>query len=714
MPSYLSHSLWCWMILCGLAAPFSAHAQDAPWQAFMDARTRALAEQSAQQIANITPESWPAIQAEWRGELQEMLGLAPLPAKTDLQVTSTGSVHVEGANVERLHYQSRPGLYVAANLFKPTGTQPEAGWPAVLYVCGHARVLDHGRSLGNKTNYQHHGLWLARHGIVCLIIDTIQLGEFHGEHHGTYKLGRWDWLSRGYTPAGVETWNAIRGIDLLCELPYVNAQRIGITGRSGGGAYSWFCAALDDRVRAAVPVAGITDLQNHVLDGCVEGHCDCMYFVNYFGWDYGKLASLLAPRPVLLANSDHDGIFPLDGVMRIHEQLAQVYGQLDAAENLGLLITPGPHQDTQELQVGAFKWLLRHLGDGEPWVDTPATKEIQPDELVAFTAEVPRDERVTSVAAWFVQPGVQELDPQQAAKEWQTRWLPELRRLHALPTPQAAEFSLMGEGHSSAGDWQLWGGGRQQASRILRIAGDEQLPGVVHLIANASTTWDPPLNIESLVDSAPLASRLQEFPQRTHYFVRWSGADWLNTAQDVRTQHQLLRRLALLGETLEKMMLQDLLDALAWMGTIHEQQTQQPLAVEMCCVGRNAALMELASLLLMDDPRIKISQLTISDRRSDPWLAPALLGLLRVCDYDSLHAAAEHALKVHEQQLATDSQALLVDTSAEPQQASGMRIVEVTEDSAEFWVRATRWPLANLGDLPRVEFELSQEGKQEK
>ena len=45
------------------------------------------------------------------------------------------------------------------------------------------------------------------------------------------------------------------------------ASRLGVTGRSGGGAYSWWIAALDERIKCAVPVAGITDLQNHVVDG---------------------------------------------------------------------------------------------------------------------------------------------------------------------------------------------------------------------------------------------------------------------------------------------------------------------------------------------------------------------------------------------------------------------------------------------------------------
>ena len=38
------------------------------------------------------------------------------------------------------------------------------------------------------------------------------------------------------------------------------STRLGVTGRSGGGAYSWWVTALYDRIKGAVPTADITDL----------------------------------------------------------------------------------------------------------------------------------------------------------------------------------------------------------------------------------------------------------------------------------------------------------------------------------------------------------------------------------------------------------------------------------------------------------------------
>ena len=158
-----------------------------------------------------------------------------------------------------------PGLYVTANLYVPKGLKAPA--PTVLYVCGHGKVVVNGVSCGNKCCYQHHPAWFASHGYVCLIVDTLELGEIQDVHHGTAELDRWWWHTVGYTPAGVECWSAIRALDYLESRKEVDPKRIGVTGRSGGGATSWWIAAADDRVQCIIPVAGITDLQCQICEG---------------------------------------------------------------------------------------------------------------------------------------------------------------------------------------------------------------------------------------------------------------------------------------------------------------------------------------------------------------------------------------------------------------------------------------------------------------
>ncbi|MGQ9503474.1 MAG: alpha/beta hydrolase family protein [Thermogutta sp.] len=372
-----------------------------------------------------TLDDWQHRCEEYRRALREMLGLDPLPPKTDLKATITGVLERDDFRVEKLHFQSLPNLYVTANLYLPKNVV--APVPAVLYLCGHAQVKINNVSYGNKAHYHFHAVWFARHGYACLVLDSLQLGEIEGIHHGTYRYGMWWWNNRGYTPAGVEAWNCVRALDYLQSRPEIDGSRIGVTGRSGGGAYSWWIAAIDTRIKAAVPVAGITDLQNHVLDGCVEGHCDCMYFVNTYRWDYPMIAALVAPRALLIDNGDHDPIFPEDGVRRVYEAARKIYRLYGAEDKISIFISNAGHEDTPPIQEAAFRWLDRHLLGKEREVYDPVEKTLTPQELKVFET-LPEDQRNTVIHEDFV-PTAQAVFPQNQ-EEWEkmkVEWIKALR-----------------------------------------------------------------------------------------------------------------------------------------------------------------------------------------------------------------------------------------------------------------------------------------------
>ena len=417
-------------VFVGTAATYAGAAEPYSWAvepelaAYFAAETAKLRDACLADVDSL--EDWDSGKGELRRQLLEMLGLDPLPERTDLKATVTGRVEREDFTVENVHFQSRPGLYVTGNLWLPKGLDGPA--PAVLYVCGHGGVKIDGVIYGNKVHYQHHGAWFARNGYVCLTIDTLQLGEIEGTHHGTYRYKMWWWNNRGYTPAGVEAWNCVRALDYLQSRKEVDGERLGVTGRSGGGAYSWWIASIDDRIKAAVPVAGTTDLENHVVDGCVEGHCDCMYMVNTYRWDYPQVAALVAPRALMIENTDTDRIFPLEGVVRTHAKARKVYRLHDAAEQLGLVITPGPHKDTQELRVAAFRWLNKHLKKDDSLLTMPAEKLMEPAELKVFDT-LPADQLNTTIHETFVPVAASPKVPKDKA-EWKAMrdgWMDALR-----------------------------------------------------------------------------------------------------------------------------------------------------------------------------------------------------------------------------------------------------------------------------------------------
>src|SRR5579871_3784657 len=298
-----------------------AHAQPPTGDEMVDAYLKREAIELGKHFLDgaVTKGAWQGKRDRLKSEYFEMLGLSPVPEKTPLNVKITGTIEIGGIVIDKLHFQSRPGLYVTGNLYRPKKNDKKL--PAILYVCGHSNK---GRD-GNKTAYQEHGAWFASHGFVCLIIDTLQLGEVAGVHHGTYRLGRWWWQARGYTPAGVECWNGIRAIDYLVSRPDVDAERIGVTGISGGGAAAIWIAAADERVKCAVPVSGMSDLESYVKHKVINGHCDCMFLYNTYQWDWTTIAALVAPRPLMFANSDADPIFPMDGNRRIIKKLDKIY-----------------------------------------------------------------------------------------------------------------------------------------------------------------------------------------------------------------------------------------------------------------------------------------------------------------------------------------------------------------------------------------------------
>jgi hypothetical protein len=402
---------------------------------YLRRQTQRLADACLADLSN--REAWEKKRPELRRQFLEMMGLWPLPPRTDLHPVVTGKLDTDHFTLENLHFQSSPGLYVTGNLYVPKKARLPA--PAVLYVCGHGSTIVDKISHGNKVVYQHHPAWLAEHGYVCLIVDTLQLGEVQGLHHGTHHLNMWWWQTLGYTPAGIECWNAVRALDYLETRPEVDPKRLGVTGRSGGGATSWWVAAADDRVQCVIPVAGIADLQAHVVEGVaprfrkgvISGHCDCMYFVNTYGWDFPLVAALCAPRPLLLGNSDADDIFPVPGYRRLAEKVRRVYDLYGAGDRIALLETAGPHQDTLELRLGAYRWLNRWLKDDKSDVTEPDRPRYAATQLKVL-AQTPEDAVNATVHETFLKPAHPTLPTVPAvAREWwmgqSQQWLRDLK-----------------------------------------------------------------------------------------------------------------------------------------------------------------------------------------------------------------------------------------------------------------------------------------------
>jgi cephalosporin-C deacetylase-like acetyl esterase len=337
---------------------------------------------------------------EKRRQYMDMMGLADLPAAHDRPAVPyriTGVVKRPTYRIEKLHYESLPNLHVTANFYVP---HEAAGLPAVLYVCGHAAK--------QKVHYQGHPRRFAELGFPTLIVETVQLGEAPGYHHGCHREGWFHWYSRGYSPAAIELLNGIRGLDLLAARPEVDPARLGVTGLSGGGAVTWSIAAGDERVKVCSPVCGTATLEAHIYDRVIDGHCDCMWWVNTAMWDLADVGALIAPRPLLIASANQDGIFPIDSIRKVHAQVQTLYQTLGKPENLRLVETPGGHSYHERSRTAIFSWFIKHLmgkdiapalvGD----IELDQAKLESEDTLKVYVNGPPAGDRVPTIHDEFI------------------------------------------------------------------------------------------------------------------------------------------------------------------------------------------------------------------------------------------------------------------------------------------------------------------------
>ena len=583
-------------------------------------------------------EDWQARRGEYRRQLQEMLGLWPMPERTDLKPVITGKLEQAEFNVEKLHFQAMPRLYVTANLYLPKKLPQPA--PAILYVCGHSQVMTNGVSCGNKTAYQRHGAWFARNGYVCLVIDTVQWGEILGHHWGTYSEGQWWWNSRGYTPAGVEAWFGIRALDYLCSRPEVDKARIGMTGRSGGGSYTWTVAALDERVKVAAPIAGMTDLRNQVVDGSIEGHCDCMFFLNTYRWDFPPVAALIAPRPLLIGNSDDDPLFPLDGVVRLYNQTRRIYQLYGKRDQLGLLITQGPHEDTQDLQVPVFRWFNRFLKGEDPLIAMAARDFFPPEQLRVFE-KLPEDQLNTTIEQSFVPKAVPP-SPSASPTERNQR---QVEYLNALRTnvfagwPEASgavKLELDGKSNHDGLRCEAYAFDSQPDINLrLLVVQDAKVkkPGKVLLTVFDAESWtNSPARFLWLGGGADeaMAALRQEMQTRklALAFFAPRGVEPSKWLSDPKKATQIRRRYMLLGQTLDGMRVWDIRRASQAVRALPEFK-KTPLYVRAKGhMGVNAAY---AALFEPEIEKLKLEGLPASQTEG-----PDYLNVLKVWDLPQL------------------------------------------------------------------------------
>lgn len=575
-----------------------------------------------------TLEDWQQARVQRYQEFLEMMSLTDVPLEDDrppLNVKIVGTIKKPGYRIKKLYYESLPNLYVPANLYIPDEISKPV--PAILYVCGHART--------QKVRYQTHPRKFAQLGFVCLIIETIQWGEIMGDHWGCYARGWFHWYSRGYTPGGVELLNAIRGLDLLCQMPEVDAEKLGVTGISGGGAQSWYIAAADERIKAAAPVCGTGTVEAHIHQRTIDGHCDCMMPINTYLRDYHDIGALIAPRPLLIASANRDGLYSIESVRQVYHYVKNVYDLYQKSDNIDLVEIQGGHSYHEISRTKIFSFFLKHLMGKElppsevSDIDESESVQLSEEELKVYIDGPPDDDRTKTIQETFIKlaesPRITNEHELKTHREKVLQFLGE-KTFRAFPKDtfpldirwefRANDGAKHGRGTFSFVSEQDW---RLKVDIRWKHSPEEPHPIMLVLRSPDEKRWE----------SEEFISGLDEKWNITYFESRGIG----ETGWSPELQWHIRRAAAWTGRTVASMRVYDVLRCLQVLRTLKGCDVNQ-IAIaardEMCAVALYAALLDrnLAAVLIKNPPATQNTP-SSPDGRGE---AVEMLNCLRVTD----------------------------------------------------------------------------------
>jgi dienelactone hydrolase len=202
-----------------------------------------------------------------------------------------------GYRIKKLRYEALPGLWIPALLYEPERLSGKVA--AVLNVNGH--VGGPGKAYVPK---QLRCINHAKRGMLSLNVEWVGMGQLGGEGFGHYRMNQLDLC--GTSGLAVFYLNMKRGLDILLSLPNCDAERVAVTGLSGGGWQTIFLSSLDTRVKLANPVAGYSGFRTRVAHFSDLGDSEQTPNDLATVADYTHLTAMMAPRPTLLTKNSKD------------------------------------------------------------------------------------------------------------------------------------------------------------------------------------------------------------------------------------------------------------------------------------------------------------------------------------------------------------------------------------------------------------------------
>ena len=289
--------------------------------------------------------------------LQQVMGQLPgesFRVSLDVKVLEEKTI---GKIIHRkLSFQSDPFDRVTAWLLIPVEAKQKKH-PAML--CLHqtfGQGKDEPVGIAGSANL-HYAQELTERGYVTLSPDYPSFGE----HPYDFKQPEY---SSGSMKA---VWDNLRAVDLLCSLPEVDAERIGVIGHSLGGHNALFTAPFDARLKVVVSSCGFTSFLKDDMPSWT-GPRYMPRIKDVFNndakkvpFDFTEVIAALAPRPFLAVAATKDNDFDVSGVRDVMQVVASVYELHGKRDNLQADYPESPHDFPDNARKKAYEFIDAHL-----------------------------------------------------------------------------------------------------------------------------------------------------------------------------------------------------------------------------------------------------------------------------------------------------------------------------------------------------------------
>jgi cephalosporin-C deacetylase-like acetyl esterase len=284
-----------------------------------------------------------------------------------LHARVTGRLESDTHTIEKILFESLPGFYVTANLYRPN---KPGRYPAVLVPSGHTQE--------GKPETQVVCANLAAKGFIALAYDPIGQGEREqtylpqlgralsgGAGNEHLELGARNILI-GQSVARYFIFDAKRAVDYLVSRPDVDPDRIAVTGCSGGGAITIYVGVFEPRVKAAAPGCCINSFRTLFTGPTTDSEMSFPTFLAS-GLDTADFFEAAAPLPWLVMATTEDYFRP-EGARAVYTEARRWYEVYDAGDRIRFFVGPGPHGTPRESREEIYRWMIRWLagGKGDP------------------------------------------------------------------------------------------------------------------------------------------------------------------------------------------------------------------------------------------------------------------------------------------------------------------------------------------------------------